>query len=133
MEIEGKNQVEKRVLADYAPLSFSKQELLDQLDNNWFQSTGIVVGIIEKKHNRMAAGHLKLFPDKNKDWALFSPNDSRLPRIKVKINECPNDFYLNSHFYANSLFIAQIKDIPNNSRYAIGYIKHMLIIKNNLK
>ena len=70
MEIEGKNQVEKRVLADYAPLSFSKQELLDQLDNNWFQRTGIVVGIIEKKHNRMAAGHLKLFPDKNKDYFL---------------------------------------------------------------
>lgn len=48
-----------------------------------------VVGIIEKKNNRWAAGHLKLFPDKNKDFALFSPNDSRLPRMKINMNECP--------------------------------------------
>lgn len=89
LEVEGKNQQEKRNLMDYAPLSYSKTELLEQLDDNWFQKTGFVVSIVEKKHNRLAAGHLRLFPDKSKDWVLFSPNDSRLPRIKIKLNECP--------------------------------------------
>ena len=89
LEIEGKTQMEKRALIDYAPLSYSKPELLDLLDDAWFQKTGFVVGIVEKKHNRLAAGHLKLFPDKSKDWVLFSPNDSRLPRIKIKLSECP--------------------------------------------
>ena len=48
-----------------------------------------VVGIIEKKNSRYAAGHLKLFTDRSKDWVLFSPNDSRLPRMKIKLSECP--------------------------------------------
>lgn len=120
LEKEGKTKLEKGALTDYAPLSYSNPELLNLLDDSWFQRTGFIVAIIEKKHNRLAAGHLKLFPDRSKEWVLFSPNDSRLPRIKVKLNECPNDFYTNSQFYANTLFIAQIRDIPNNSRYAIG-------------
>ena len=78
------------------------------------------MSLIEKKNSRGAAGHLKLFPDKNKEWVLFSPNDSRIPRMKIKIKECPPDFYKNSQFYANTLFVAQITDIPINSRYAIG-------------
>lgn len=89
LELEGKAQQDKRTLFDYAPLSYSKVELLEMLEDNWFQKTGYVVHIIEKKHNRIAAGHLKLFPDKGKEWVLFSPNDSRLPRIKIKLNECP--------------------------------------------
>jgi hypothetical protein len=65
------------------------------------------VGIIEKKNSRFAAGYLRLFGNannnnnnpngnrnrngnkNNQDWALFSPKDSRLPRIKIKISECP--------------------------------------------
>lgn len=76
-------------LIELAPLSYSKPDLLKTLDDDWFQKTGFVVGILEKKNNRLAAGHLKLFPDKNKEYALFSPNDSRLPRIKIKLIDCP--------------------------------------------
>ena len=101
-------------LIDLAPLSYSKADLLEILDENWFQRTATVnfflgyfaitikkiilitelwflkvVGIIEKKNSRCAAGHLKLFPDKSKEWVLFSPNDSRLPRMKIKLSQCP--------------------------------------------
>jgi exoribonuclease R len=116
----------KKDLTDLAPSSYSNQDLLNKLDNNWFQRTAVVVGIIEKKNNRYSAGHLKLFPDKNKDWAQFSPNDSRIPRMRIKMKHCPKDFYTNSKLYANTIFIARIVDIPINSRYAIGELKKMI-------
>jgi hypothetical protein len=83
------NNQEKKTVVDYVPFNFFKEDLLIRLDNSWFQRTAFVVSILEKKNSRWAAGHLKLFPDKNKEWALFSPNDSRLPRIKVKVEQCP--------------------------------------------
>jgi len=132
LKIEPKILDEKPTLKDLTPFNFNNKELLDMMDDSWFQKTGFVVTIIEMKHNRLAAGHLKLFPDKSKEFALFSPNDSRLPRIKIKLNECPYDFYTNPQFYANSLFIARIKDIPINSRYAIGLVTDYTV-KNLLK
>lgn len=48
---------------------------------------------MEKKNSRYAAGHLRLFPDKNRDFALFSPNDSRIPRMRVKMSDCPPGIY----------------------------------------
>ncbi len=89
------NNQEKKTIVDYVPFNFFKEDLLDRLDNNWFQRTAFVVSILEKKNSRWAAGHLKLFPDQNKEWALFSPNDSRLPRIKIKVEQCPPGKILN--------------------------------------
>lgn len=76
-------------LIDLAPLSFSDVDLHSRLKDEWFQRTGAVVGIAEKKNSRYAAGHLKLFPDKSRDFALFSPNDSRIPRMRIKMADCP--------------------------------------------
>ena len=116
----------KKDLTDLAPKNYSNKDLLMRLDDNWFQRTAVVVGIIEKKNNRYSAGHLKLFPDKNKDWVQFSPNDSRIPRMRIKMKQCPKDFYTNPQIYANTIFIARIVDIPINSRYAIGELKKMI-------
>ena len=54
---------------------------------------------------------------------LFSPVDSRLPRIQIPLRECPLDFYLNSQQYQKTLFLAQIIDMPQNTNYAIGTLK----------
>ncbi len=116
----------KKDLTDLAPSNYSNQDLLNRLDDNWFQRTAVVVGIIEKKNNRYSAGHLKLFPDKNKEWVQFSPNDSRIPRMRIKMKQCPKDFYTNPQIYANTIFIARIVDIPINSKYAIGELKKMI-------
>jgi len=127
------NKAEKRVLIDLAPFNFSKADLLERLEENWFQKTAFVVSILEKKNSRWAAGHLKLFPDKNNEWALFSPNDSRIPRIKIRLSQCPPDFYTNSSFYASTLFIAQILDIPINSRYAVGELKRCIGVDGDIE
>ena len=46
--------------------------------------------------------------------------------MKIKIRQCPPDFLTNSNFYANTLFVAQILDIPVNSRFAIGDLKRCI-------
>ncbi|CAL1301213.1 unnamed protein product [Larinioides sclopetarius] len=86
----------------------------------FIQKTGIVVHVLERKHSRIAAGHLKLCPDKNRNWALFSPNDSRVPRIMVPMSDCPPNFYNRSGDYSNVLFLAEIADWSETSTFARG-------------
>ncbi|GIY31815.1 DIS3-like exonuclease 2 [Caerostris extrusa] len=88
--------------------------------SNFIQRTGKIVHILERKHSRIAAGHLKIFPDKNTNWALFSPNDSRVPRIMVPMSDCPENFYHRSQDYANVLFLAEIVDWNETSTFAAG-------------
>ena len=52
--------------------------------------------------------------------ALFSPVDSRLPRIYVPLSECPNGFQERPQDFANTLFIARIENWPQNSGFAKG-------------
>ena len=88
---------------------------------------------MEKKNSRWTVGHLKLFTDMNKEWAIFSPNDSRIPRIRVRMNECPPDFYTNPSFYAKTLFVAKIVDSPLNSKYALGKLKRSIGIEGDIE
>lgn len=48
-----------------------------------------IVAILEMKHSRACGGSLKLQSDKNSNYALFSPFDSRIPRIMIPMNEVP--------------------------------------------
>ena len=52
-----------------------------------------MVYISEKKHTRAATGHIKLMADKNPKWAMFSPMDSRVPRMFVAMADCPQSKY----------------------------------------
>ncbi|KAG8198903.1 hypothetical protein JTE90_015115 [Oedothorax gibbosus] len=86
------------------------------------QKTGKVVHILERKHSCIAAGHLKLFPDKNPKRALFSPNDSRVPRIMVPMSDCPPNFFHRHFDYANYLFLARIVEWNETSTFAAGHL-----------
>ncbi len=108
---------------------YTNVDLLNVLPDSWFQKTAKVVYILEKKHTRYTAGQLKLL---NKGGSLytnkvlFSPNDSRLPRLLIDISECPSDFKENSVFYEKCLFIAEITDMPENTSFALGkFIKNL--------
>ena len=74
----------------------SIQELKKHYPDQWqefIQKTARVVAILEAKHSRCSAGYLKLFQDKNPNFALFSPIDSRFPRLKIAKVNCPKDFF----------------------------------------
>lgn len=98
----------------------------------FLQRTASVVYIIEKMHSRAAGGHLKPFNKKNEDKpdALFSPTDTRLPRLRIPHDRCPPGFFDRPQDFAGTLFVARITDWPESSSFdnyfAIGTIDRSL-------
>lgn len=106
----------------------SIENLKEAYPDNWqqfVQKTGRVVAILEWKHSRCSAGYLKLFQDKNPQFALFSPLDSRFPRMKIPQKCCPADFFQRPQEFADFIFIAALDkwDLVN---FAMGHLTHNL-------
>ncbi|CAF4702585.1 unnamed protein product, partial [Rotaria socialis] len=73
-----------------------------------------------------AAGLLRKMPDNNPNYALFSPMDSRIPRLMIPMNNCPPDFRDRPSDYEKSLFVARIVDIPADKKFASGELLETL-------
>ncbi|XP_063604806.1 DIS3-like exonuclease 2 isoform X3 [Penaeus indicus] len=89
---------------------------------NWesfVQRTAHVVHILEMKHTRAATGILKLFTDKNPNYALFSPTDNRVPRMKIPMFQCPPDFMARNQDYLARIFLARITQWKE-PKFALG-------------
>ncbi|KAJ8270415.1 hypothetical protein GJAV_G00114300 [Gymnothorax javanicus] len=84
------------------------------------QRTAKVVYIVEQKHSRVMTGFLKFLPDKN--FAMFSPVDHRVPRINVPLADCPDNFASHPDNYAKTLFICRITHWHDNSTFAEGQL-----------
>jgi DIS3-like exonuclease 2 len=69
-------------------------------------------------HPRIGVGYLKPLPDRNKNFALLSPRDSRIPRIRIPMAKCPADFLAEADKYKDKLFLARIEDWQD-VRYAM--------------
>ncbi|TRY78429.1 hypothetical protein TCAL_06904 [Tigriopus californicus] len=72
------------------------------------QPTAKVVCITEAQHTRLAAGRLRKFPDGNPNFALFAPEDSRVPRLKIQRGDCPPEFFARPQDFEHMLFIGQM-------------------------
>ncbi|XP_054889759.1 DIS3-like exonuclease 2 [Poeciliopsis prolifica] len=88
------------------------------------QKTAKVVYIVERKHSRAVTGHLKFLPDK--PFAMFSPVDHRVPRINIKLDDCPAEFRANPGDFAKTLLICQITDWAADSNFAEGRLAKTL-------
>lgn len=78
------------------------------------QKVGKVIHIWTPVHHRQAVGSLKKLQDKNTRRVLFSPRDSRIPRMQIPTSECPPE-----KEWENCLFQARIVEWED-VRYAIG-------------
>jgi len=89
------------------------------------QKTGRVVAIREWKHTRVAAGTIKPMTDKNPRFFLFSPTDSRVPRMKIQMSEAPQNFQSRPEDFTGMMFVARIVkwDMVNS---ALGTIERSL-------
>ncbi|KAJ8274659.1 hypothetical protein COCON_G00092840 [Conger conger] len=88
------------------------------------QRTAKVVYIVEPKHSRAATGFLKFLPDK--DFAMFSPVDHRVPRVNVPLADCPDNFASRPGDYNNTLFVCRITHWNDNSTFAEGRLAKSL-------
>ncbi|XP_041377898.1 DIS3-like exonuclease 2 [Gigantopelta aegis] len=122
----------KDILQDGSPVmkklfsGESKSARQSIAQDKFLQKTGKVVAVIERIHSRACGGYIKPMRDKNPNWALFSPTDSRLPRLQIPVVECPQDFLTRPNDHANTLFIARISDWKENSAYANGHLSRSL-------
>ncbi|XP_063232879.1 DIS3-like exonuclease 2 isoform X2 [Bacillus rossius redtenbacheri] len=89
------------------------------------QKTAEVVSIKCQNHPRAAVGTLKLMADKNPNFALFSPRDSRVPRLRIPMSKCPQDFPKRAAAYGEVLFMARITSWFD-VRYAVGELTKCL-------
>ena len=117
----------------HSPKTHSKSHhiTVGELPEQYLQKTAKVVHIIEKKHSRVASGHLKPFPHpKECPDGLFSPIDSRLPRIRILRENCPPGFFDRPRDFQNTLLVARIISWPETSSkdsfLAIGSIARSL-------
>ncbi|PIO56990.1 hypothetical protein TELCIR_21609 [Teladorsagia circumcincta] len=73
--------------------------LSEMPDEDWgvpdvcLQKTAEVMYIMEMKNCRAAMGQLKVMTDGNRNWALFSPTDSRMPRMMIPADQLPSGFF----------------------------------------
>lgn len=90
------------------------------------QKTGKVVCILEAKNTRITAGHLRLQQDRNPSWVLFSPRDSRFPRMLIPSSECPPGFFQRPGDFSNTLFLAQMTKWLPDATFAQGQLKRLI-------
>lgn len=81
------------------------------------QKTAKVIEIIKRNHIGIASGFLR---PHSQQFALFSPTDSRVPRIMIKLEECPSDFATKPGRYQDILFVAQILNWDGANKFAEG-------------
>ncbi|KIH54145.1 RNB-like protein, partial [Ancylostoma duodenale] len=96
------------------------------LPDSCLQKTAEVVAIVEKKNSRLATGKLELASSTQRQWAKFSPTDSRIPRMMIDASQLPNDFFDRPQDFAKFLFVAKIAEWPENSLMAHGNLEKQL-------
>lgn len=121
--------VEQKQLSKVVGTEISQLHVEDVINHplchKFLQKTGRVVCIMERKHSCIAAGRIKPMPGNTK-WALFSPNDARMPRMLIPLYECPHGFQERPADFEKSLFIAEIIDWKDDSRFACGKLLNRL-------
>lgn len=58
--------------------------------------------------------------DGNRNWGLFSPNDSRIPRMFIPANELPEGFFDRPRDFTKFIFIARLVEWQATAQFARG-------------
>lgn len=58
--------------------------------------------------------------DGNRNWSLFSPNDSRMPRMMIPAEQLPAGFFDRPQDFSKFIFIASIVEWPATAQFARG-------------
>ncbi|MFH4983397.1 hypothetical protein AB6A40_010106 [Gnathostoma spinigerum] len=100
--------------------------LADMPDEDWgipdvcLQKTAEVVFISQQKNCRAAVGMLKMMADGNRNWALFSPGDSRMPRMMIPADQLPSGFFDRPQDFAKFIYVARMVEWQATAQFARG-------------
>ncbi|VDN51574.1 unnamed protein product [Dracunculus medinensis] len=117
---------------------FNRRLLMNMSSEDWgmpdlcLQKTAEVVFIVEKRNCRAAVGILKNFVDKNRNFALFLPIDSRIPRMVIPVEEIPNNLFDQSQLSSRFIYLANIAEWNIRDRNARGKLYKRLGVMGDL-
>ncbi|ETN70365.1 RNB-like protein [Necator americanus] len=106
--------------------------LSEMPDEDWgvpdvcLQKTAEVMYIMEMKNCRAAMGQLKVMTDGNRNWALFSPTDSRMPRMMIPAEQLPSGFFERPQDFAKFIFVARMVEWQATAQFARGKLERTL-------
>lgn len=115
-----------RTRRDYEAILTVADVLRHPLAKRFVQRTGQVVHVLQAKNSRVTAGCLRLLQDRNPNWVLFSPRDSRFPRLMVPSQECPPEFFERPGDFTSTLFLAEMTLWLPDSNFAQGRLRRLL-------
>nr|CTP80735.1 BMA-DISL-2 [Brugia malayi] len=113
--------------------------LSDMPDEDWgipdmcLQKTAEVVFISEQKHCRAAVGMLKMMADGNRNWALFSPGDSRMPRMMIPAEQTPAAFFDRPQDFAKFIYVARMVEWQATAQFARGKLYKSLGLAGDIE
>lgn len=97
---------------------------VEEVPEKYLQKTAKVVYILEKKHPRVACGYLRPMTNQDDPDGLFSPTDSRLPRLRIPQDLCPSGFRERPQDFQTTLLIARLtewpREAPHDSYFGLG-------------
>ena len=97
----------RKPLVEFNILSVLKFPAWPEL--GFVQKTGKVVSIKERKHSGLAGGYIRKMNDGNPNYFLFSPTDSRVPRMKIPSSQAPPNFRERPELYEGVMFMARLE------------------------
>ncbi|WKX92879.1 hypothetical protein Q1695_010704 [Nippostrongylus brasiliensis] len=113
--------------------------LSEMPDEDWgvpdvcLQKTAEVMYIMEMKNCRAAMGQLKVMTDGNRNWALFSPTDSRMPRMMIPADQLPSGFFERPQDFAKFIFVARMVEWQATAQFARGKLERTLGVAGDLE
>ncbi|VDM40534.1 unnamed protein product [Toxocara canis] len=113
--------------------------LSDMPDEDWgipdvcLQKTAEVVFILEQKNSRKAVGMLKVMADGNRNWALFSPGDSRMPRMMIPADQMPAGFFERPQDFSKYIFAAHMVEWQATAQFARGKLYKSLGLAGDIE
>ncbi|VDN21763.1 unnamed protein product [Gongylonema pulchrum] len=113
--------------------------LSDMPDEDWgipdmcLQKTAEVVYISEQKNCRAAVGMLKVMADGNRNWALFSPGDSRMPRMMIPAEQAPPGFFDRPQDFSKFIYVARMVEWQATAQFARGKLYKSLGLAGDIE
>ncbi|KAK6012818.1 RNB-like protein [Ostertagia ostertagi] len=82
---------------------------------------------------RAAMGQLKVMTDGNRNWALFSPTDSRMPRMMIPADQLPSGFFERPQDFAKFIFVARMVEWQATAQFARGKLERTLGVAGDVE
>ncbi|CAI4221259.1 unnamed protein product [Auanema sp. JU1783] len=97
------------------------------------QKTAEVVFISEVKNSRNAMGQLRVMADNNRNCALFSPTDPRIPRMMIPAAQLPQDFFERPQDYSKYIFAVKLEKWEETDLFATGHLLRTLGVAGDIE